>query len=179
MINNNSTEVVNAIIEELDKREETQRWKNPNHCDIFISYSRKDGQIAQELYEILKNKGLSVWYDKMNLAGRGDKYMSKILNAIQNCKIFIPIITTTITEQVGEKHPYRLEWEDGLLCYKQLGRNDFCIPLVDDQYDINQMWYNDKLPEEFVSMDCSFFDKEELDFDDFAKNIQNILLNLK
>lgn len=178
LINNDSIKVVDALTSELEKREETNRWKNPNHCDVFISYSRKDGQIAEELYETLKQKGLDVWYDRINLAGRGDKYMAKILNAIQNCKVFIPILTTTITEQKGEKHPYRIEWDDAIACYKQLGRNDFCIPLVDDKYDINDIWYNDKLPEEFPDMDCSFFDKGDLDFEEFSNKIQNILLNL-
>lgn len=179
LINNDSSKVVDALIEELGKREETNLWKKPNHCDVFISYSRKDGQIAQELYETLKKKGLDVWYDRINLAGRGDEYMTKILDAIQHCKVFIPILTTTITEQKGEKHPYRLEWADGIDCYSQLGRNDFCIPFVDDKYDINNIWYEDKLPKEFPKMDCSFFDKEELDFEEFSKKIQNIVLNLK
>ena len=179
LINNDSSKVVNDLINELGKREESNRWKNPNHCDVFISYSRKDGQIAHELYEALKQKGLDVWYDRINLAGRGDEYMAKILDAIQNCKVFIPILTTTITEQKCEKHPYRLEWADGIECYNQLGRNDFCIPFVDDKYDINNIWYEDKLPKEFLKMDCSFFDKEEPDFEDFSKKIQNIVLNLK
>ena len=179
LINNDSSKVVETLIKELGKREDSNRWKNPNHCDVFISYSRKDGQIAQELYEALKKKGLDVWYDRINLAGRGNEYMKKILDAIQHCKVFIPILTTTITEQKGEKHPYRLEWADGIDCYIQLGRNDFCIPFVDDKYDLNNVWFEDKLPKEFPKMDCSFFDKEELDFNEFSKKIQNIVLNLK
>lgn len=176
---NDSTKLVDDLITELEKRETENRWKNPNHCDVFISYSRKDGQIAHELYEKLNKKGLDVWYDRINLVGKGDLFMAKIKNAIQNCKVFIPIITTTITNQKNEKHPYRIEWMEGIDCYNQLGRNDFCIPLVDDQYDINRIWYDDKLPKEFHEMDCSFFDKEELDFEEFSKKIQNIVFNLK
>lgn len=179
LIDNDSTKVVNAIVAELEKREETNRWINPNHCDVFISYSRKDGQIAKDLYESLLQKGLDVWYDRINLAGRGDKYMDKIMNAIQNCKVFIPVLTSTITEQVGVEHPYRQEWDYAIPRYIKLGRRDFCIPLVEEKYDINKIWYDDGLPKEFPEMDCSFFDGEELDFDEFSKKIQNILLNLK
>ena len=71
LIDNDASKVVEAITSELQRREETYNWKNPNHCDVFISYSRKDGQVAEQLYESLKNKGLNVWYDKLNLAGRG------------------------------------------------------------------------------------------------------------
>lgn len=179
LIDNDSAKVVDALVTELGKREETNRWKNPNHCDVFISYSRKDGQIAEELYESLKNKGLDIWYDKINLAGRGDKYMDKILNAIQNCKIFIPVLTSTITEQVGVEHPYRQEWDYAIKRHINLGRRDFCIPIVEGKYDINKKWYDDCLPKEFPDMDCSFFDEEDIDFDEFSKKVQNILLNLK
>lgn len=179
LINNDSSKVVNALIEELGKREETNQWKNPNHCDVFISYSRKDGQLVHELYKALKKKGLDVWYDRINLAGKGDEFMAKIQNAIHNCKVFIPVLTTTITEQKKEKHPYRIEWADGVECYSLLGRHDFCIPFVDKEYDINQKWYDDKLPKIFTEMDYSTFDKEELDFEEFSKKIQNIVLNLE
>ncbi|MBE6285021.1 MAG: toll/interleukin-1 receptor domain-containing protein [Bacteroidales bacterium] len=178
LIDNDSSKVVDTLVEELEKREDINRWKNPNHCDVFISYSRKDGQIVEELYDSLEKKGLDVWYDRINLAGRGDKYMAKILNAIQNCKIFIPVLTSTITEQKGTEHPYREEWDYAIKRYKNLGRHNFCIPLVEDKYDIKKVWYDDFLPKEFPDMDCSFFDREELDFEEFSKMTQNILLNL-
>lgn len=178
LIDNDSSKVVNTLVEELEKREEVNRWKNANHCDVFISYSRKDGQIAEELYDSLKKKGLDVWYDRINLAGRGDKYMLKIIDAIKHCQIFIPILTPTITEQKGTEHPYRQEWDCAIERYIKLGRHDFCIPLVEDKYDINKVWYDDFLPKEFPDMDCSFFDREELDFEEFSKKTQNILLNL-
>lgn len=178
LIDNDSTKVVEALVTELEKREEANRWKNPNHCDVFISYSRKDRQIADDLYESLKQKGLDVWYDRINLAGRGDKYMAKILNAIQNCKVFIPVLTSTITKQVGVEHPYRQEWKYAIKRHTNLGRRDFCVPFVEEQYDINKKWYDDGLPEEFPDMDCSFFDGDDVDFEEFAKKVQNILINL-
>ncbi len=178
LIDNDSTKVVDALVTELEKREEANRWKNPNHCDVFISYSRKDRQIADDLYESLKQKGLDVWYDRINLAGRGDKYMAKILNAIQNCKVFIPVLTSTITKQVGVEHPYRQEWKYAIKRHTNLGRRDFCVPFVEEQYDINKNWYDDGLPEEFPDMDCSFFDGDDVDFEEFAKKVQNILINL-
>ena len=178
LIDNDSTKVVDALVTELEKREEDNRWKNPNHCDVFISYSRKDRQIADDLYESLKQKGLDVWYDRINLAGRGDKYMAKILNAIQNCKVFIPVLTSTITKQVGVEHPYRQEWKYAIKRHTNLGRRDFCVPFVEEQYDINKYWYDDGLPEEFPDMDCSFFDRDDVDFEEFAKKVQNILINL-
>lgn len=178
LIDNDSAKVVEAIEVALKTRSETNRWKNPNHCDVFISYSRKDGQIAQELYESLKQKGIDAWYDKINLAGRGDAYMDKILNAIRNCKIFIPILTSTITKQKGDEHPYRQEWDYAIERYINLGRHDFCIPLVEEQYDINKVWYDDRLPKHFIKMDYTPFNQDEIDFEDFSKKIQNIMLNL-
>lgn len=176
LINNNSSEVVDAIVKELDKREETKRWKDPNHCDVFISYSRKDGQIAEELYKSLKRKGIDTWYDRINLAGRGERFMNTILNAIQNCKLFVPILTTTISEQKREEHPYRLEWKYAIERDDSLGI-DLCMPLVDERYDMKN-WNNDKIPKEFPEMDYTQFDKEELDLESFAEKVQKKLLNL-
>lgn len=176
LIDNDSTKVVDALVTELEKREETNKWNNPNHCDVFISYSRKDGQIAQELYEKLKQKGIDVWYDRINLAGRGEFFMNKIYDAIQQCKIFVPIMTKTITEQKREEHPYRLEWKYAMNRVSQLGI-DLCMPFVDSDYDLKKNLYTDKLPVEFPDMDYSIFDREELDFEEFSKKIQNKLLN--
>jgi len=174
--NNDSVVVVDKIINELNNRIDTNRWRNPNHCDVFISYSRQDGQIAKELYEALCSKGLDVWYDRINLAGQGDVFRGKIINAIQNCKVFVPVLTTTITRQKGIEHFYRTEWKCAINRYNNLGRRDFCIPLVEESYDIGKIWYDDCLPEEFSQIDYSLFDDKELDFEDFSKKIQNIIM---
>ena len=177
LIDNDASKVVEAITSELQRREETYNWKNPNHCDVFISYSRKDGQVAEQLYESLKNKGLNVWYDKLNLAGRGDEFKAKISNAIRNCKVFIPILTSTISAQRDDEHPYSEEWEYALQHYSRIGRHDFCIPLVEDLYDVNWVWYDDRVPEKFIRMDYTMFNYEDIDLEDFSKNIQDIVLN--
>lgn len=179
LIQNNSEVVVRKIISEVNKREEQKRWKDPNSCDVFISYSRKDGHIAESLYEKLKRSGINVWYDKINLGGRGEPFMKKIKDAILKSKIAVPIMTNTISQQVGENHPYREEWKSIEYRRNNSGLIDFCIPLVDNTYDIYAKNVIDDIPDVFLNADFSQYDPNELDLDEFVKKIKEILSNRK
>ena len=58
--------------------------------DIFISYSRKDFQEVNALYEMLKSEidGIRIWFD-INGIESGDEFEDKIINAIDNSEVVI------------------------------------------------------------------------------------------
>lgn len=60
--------------------------------EVFLSYAPGDALFAEKLAELLREDGISVWFDKAEIKA-GDNWVAEISNAIQNTKIFIPIIS--------------------------------------------------------------------------------------
>lgn len=60
--------------------------------DIFISYSRKDAEAVSAIDSFLKERGYTVWFDKAEIKP-ADLWSDEIVKAIENCKIFIVILT--------------------------------------------------------------------------------------
>ena len=178
-LNYDSRKFANEIYDALVKAKESQVFADPRNkrWDVFISYSRKDGYVAQRVYDALTNAGLRVWYDKNNLGGRGCYFMDYIYEAIRSSTIFMPILSTTITEQRAESHPYRLEWEYAIKegRVKQTGVTS-CIPVIEDEYDISARELPDKIPGEFAKMDGFVFNAYTK-FDEWAELVRNIISN--
>ncbi len=58
--------------------------------DVFISYSRQDMQITDEICRVLKSVGLSCFTDRNNIPP-GSNYVEYLKTAIRRCKIFLYI----------------------------------------------------------------------------------------
>lgn len=54
--------------------------------DVFISYSRKDRPVVDEICELLNENGISFWRDVREI-DPGSKFMGDIVDAIKGCKI--------------------------------------------------------------------------------------------
>ena len=89
---------------------------------IFISYSHKDKYIALPLFEKLRSEGIPVWIDDEELDD-GDEFKERITNAINTCKIFIPILSTSIKEQI----------KNGTMMEQLYYQNEWC--LFNERYD--------------------------------------------
>ena len=82
---------------------------------IFISYKSCDVLAANELFcKLTRENGLNVWYDNVSLRG-GDEYTHIIRSAIQQAKIFIPILSPTIAKELAAEGEdintfYSQEW---------------------------------------------------------------------
>ena len=61
-------------------------------ADIFISYSSKDREKAEQLTELLASAGLSVWIDKSGI-GAATSWSEEIVDGIDNCKMFIVMLS--------------------------------------------------------------------------------------
>lgn len=179
-LNYDSNKFAGDISDALIKLKENHAFADPRgeKWDVFISYSRKDGHIAQRVYDALTNVGLKVWYDKNNLGGRGGLFMDYIYEAIESSTIFMPILSTTITMQREENHPYRLEWihaieEGGVL---QKGTIS-CVPIIEDCYDLRKHKLSDKIPEIFTKLDGKVFNRALPEFETWAESVKNVILN--
>lgn len=81
---------------------------------VFISYSHNDRYIALPLFEKLRSEGIPVWIDDEEL-DHGDDFKSRIADAINGCKFFMPILSTTTKEHISSKKMknqwyYQNEW---------------------------------------------------------------------
>lgn len=106
--------------------------------DVFISYSRGDSALVEELYRILTDKGLNVWYDKESMH-KGLDFMRQIENAIKNSMFFVPVFTKTIIQQAGKEHPYRREWQYAVDHIQLIGGFPYCFPFYEENFNMDDM----------------------------------------
>ena len=66
-------------------------------ADIFISYSAKDREKAEQLTELLASAGLSVWIDKHGI-GAATSWSGEISKAIEECKALLLLLSETSIE---------------------------------------------------------------------------------
>lgn len=65
--------------------------------DIFISYSRKDKEKADQLSEILASAGLTVWIDREGI-DVATSWSGEIVDAIDQCKVFTVLLSPSSVE---------------------------------------------------------------------------------
>lgn len=146
----NLNDFVNRIVEGVKTTEEAIRSREAKDkydilscipkmgTDVFISYSRGDKHIVQELHKVFVDKGLHVWYD-FNSLRKGQDFMNQIKDAIRNSTFFVPVFTDTIIKQAKEEHPYRLEWKYAVEHINLIGGNPYCFPFYDEQFNMNNI----------------------------------------
>lgn len=78
------------------------------HQAIFLSYARDDAVAARRIAEALRSAGLEVWFDENELRG-GDAWDAKIRQQINDCALFLPVISRQTQER--SKGYFRLEWK--------------------------------------------------------------------
>ena len=123
--------------------------------DVFISYSRSDSQVAEQLYKTLTAQGKRVWYDKYNLTD-GGLFMDEIRQAIKTSTYFVPILTPNIEKEKRESHVYRNEWDTAIDVAISMGRT-YIIPLADSKFD----FYKAAIPERIQKHNAIFYSAED------------------
>ena len=155
-------------------------FDNPQmNTDVFISYSRADEKVAELLYEKLRQRGLSVWFDRKNL-GAGVPFRKEIRNAIRTCRCFVPVFSNHIAEQADEEHVYRLEWEWAIEHKKLISESiAYIVPLTEQSFDM----YNQTagIPEEIQVHNAAFYEQDnpEPGLDEFADALYDLIKQKK
>lgn len=177
------TDFVNRIIEGVKAAEEEKCAKEARDkydigdtvpkmgTDVFISYSRGDKHIVQELYRILIDKGLHVWYD-MNSLHKGQDFMNQIRSAIKNSTFFVPVLTDTIIKQANEEHPYRLEWKYAVEHINLVGGNPYCFPFFEEEFNMDDLVA--AVPDDLKRHDAFSFNQDNIK--EKAEEMANYLL---
>jgi len=97
---------------------------------VFLSYASQDEEAAQRLCNALRAAGIEVWFDQSELRG-GDVWDQKIRREIQDCALFIPVISTNTASR--HEGYFRLEWDLADQRTHMLARNRaFIVPVCLD-----------------------------------------------
>ena len=121
---------------------------------VFISYAHEDRYIALPLFERLHAAGINVWLDENKLES-GTEYKQRIRQAINSCKVFMPILSSQIkADLISEidNRWYRQEWQLAQARHNDEanlnvnGQANFkIIPIVVGDYRFNEA-YHQQLP---------------------------------
>ena len=138
----NQEAFVNKLIDGIvtyERSNNVKRTMIPQEgTDVFISYSRGDNELVDVVCDILKSKGLHVWYDHDSLH-KGQDFMMQIENAIKMSTFFVPILTPTILEQAEEEHPYRQEWLYAVDHIQKIGGVPYCFPFFERGFNMDDI----------------------------------------
>lgn len=135
---------------------------------VFLSYASEDAAAAERIATSLRDAGIEVWFDKSELVG-GDAWDAKIRRQIQECTLFLPIISSST--QARTEGYFRLEWRlaDQRTHLMAKGR-PFLVPIViDDTHDSEA-----HVPDAFFDVQWSRFPEGEIN-DDFADRVKELL----
>lgn len=156
----NTSDVIDQILVRLAKKlrenESTKFNKPEDNVDVFISYSRTDKELAEQLYQKLTAQGKRVWFDKYNLTD-GGLFMDEIHKAISTAKYFIPILTQNIEIEKNDPHVYRREWDIAIDVAISMGRV-YMIPVADSAFD----FYKATIPNRMQQHNAIFFTDNEI-----------------
>lgn len=179
LIDNDAEELTNRILNALNENDKA-KWETPQtNCDVFISYSRADADIASRLYHSLTSQGLKVWYDKINLGGRhGGKFKEILRESIDTSTLFIAILSNSISEQAQDVHVYRREWEWAKEFKLGLTADCRCFATFADNYDIYANKYKDGLGW-LAETDNYEFSAQDPNFDEWTKLLKNKINDIK
>jgi len=136
---------------------------------IFISYATEDFAIAWNVFTRLRDAGFNVWLDNQKL-DVSDTYSSRIVDAINQSKVFIPLITPNVAADLttGVDRYFHHEWE--LATGPNTGIRFF--PIVTFDYDYNSE-YHTKVPEQIRNV--TFFKWTKEPFDVLVNKIKRVL----
>ena len=125
--------------------------RGPGDGAVFISYSRHDGAAVRRLVDALQGAGIDVWFDSQELKA-GDAWAQAILQGIQNCSLFIPIVSANTQSEDRSRAYFWREWNiaDDLALGMAPGER-FIVPVVVD----DTAPYAAKVPARFTAANFS------------------------
>lgn len=111
---------------------------------VFISYGSQDAEAAGRICAALQATGIEVWFDQAELRG-GDSWDSKIKKQIQDCALFLPVISAHTNARI--EGYFRREWNLATRRLLDMAHDAaFLVPVVIDDTRESHA----RVPEEFL-----------------------------
>ena len=121
---------VNEFAEQLTKQADLPRWKASEQGFIYLSFSTEDLAVARAFAAHLADVGLSTLLDFRAISPRDDpgRQREELQRAIDNCDIFIPIISSRGNSQ----RSMDADWTAAVRAHMHKGHPAILPILVDD-----------------------------------------------
>ena len=107
---------------------------------IFFSYCNKDKTLASQIFQQLSQLYPNMWFDQENILG-GDNYDTVIRYGIDHAKVFIPLLTPQIAEDLKNgktDNYYNEEWRQAAKRKDELA----IIPLAVEGYSLREAYHH-------------------------------------
>lgn len=89
---------LNHIKDHQQKEKETIKTLR-HEGEVFLSYAHEDFDFAKKIFYRLTESGIKVWFDSAKMQG-GNYYDREIREAIDRCRIFIPILSRQVQDDL-------------------------------------------------------------------------------
>ncbi len=106
---------------------------------IFFSYCNEDKDLAQQVYQQLRTIYPNLWFDQENILG-GANYEKEIEYGINHAKVFIPLLTPQIVEDLKQGNTnnfYNKEWRMAVSRKGELT----ILPIAVDDFSLREDYY--------------------------------------
>lgn len=88
-----------SLIAQHQTEEEQQIRMQRREGEVFLSYAHEDFDLVKKIFYRLTESGIKVWFDSAKMRG-GNDYDAEIRQAIDRCKVFIPILSNQVQEDL-------------------------------------------------------------------------------
>ncbi|MDE7456537.1 MAG: TIR domain-containing protein [Prevotella sp.] len=102
----NARSFISSILENKDQCVKNIAAANSRMGGVFVSYAHEDMPIVASIVERLTKEGFDVWFDSAKLDS-GDNYDSRIDKAIAKCKVFVPVLSLQVKQDLCDGHTDR------------------------------------------------------------------------
>ena len=142
--------------------------------EVFLSYANEDFDIVSKLFFRLHSQGIKVWFDNKSLE-EGDNYKKKIPEAINRCKLFIPILSSQTESDItnGNWRYYKdIEWATAQQRHNVYDCSFKVLPVRLVGFDFRNEANISALPE---CMNVTMFDMTKQTSDELITHINKLL----
>lgn len=164
---------VDRLFNEISNDDERQSWirKTIGNSFSFISYAAEDREAASNIYEELDDLDCDTYMD-INRLDYGSEITFEIKQAIDNCKIFMPVVSITTDNSVNQDRYHKHEWKYAIELYVS-GKKDFqIIPIFLSQITKNEF---KSTPEIFYSLKYEILPPDRKFSESLRKRIREII----
>lgn len=162
-----------AVVDEIEQRlarleQERRADEGARDSNVFISYSRRDSELADRLRLELEKRGVKVWFDELSIGG-GERWREAIEVGIRQAELFVPLLTSNIEKECMEEHEYREEWRIAVERLNRMGGRTFIVPVVTPGFNLENPLT--RLPKVFRELNVVFL-ASDMDMTPVAKGLQ-------
>lgn len=163
-----------------------KEYLNQYNCNngVFISYGHENRILALHLYKSLKEARIDVWMDiRLEETTEGNNYDTSIKAAIDNARVFIPLLTTEIANamiQTPNRYVFGKEWRyaSQYMVHTNDGRL-ILFPIAVAGYDTHQPYHIDEFENNYFT-GVANATVHRMDQSDTGRTpMENIIVSLK